>query len=199
VVPGIDNSAHAGGLLAGGLLARVLARPWTPGSPQAGYGRWPALAVLLVGTGWLISHIPPPSYVFHEELAARDAIQRFTLADQNFRQQWAEILNRPSTSRLSFEALAGRVESTLMVGYQQSFDQLVAATPDSPVPSAAVLGELQSYAYEQAQTTREFVEGLRANDPQKIRDAARQVQSRTQSAASVLRITGAASAASAGQ
>jgi rhomboid protease GluP len=158
-----------------------------------------ALAALLVGTGWLTGHIPPPSYVFHEEIIARDAIQRFTLADQHFRQQWAEILNPRSASGSSFEALAGRVESTVGVGYEKSFDQLVAATPGSSVPSAAALGEMQAYALEQAQTTRELVAGLRARDPQKIRDALRQAQSQAASASRHRSLTGAASAASAGQ
>jgi rhomboid protease GluP len=185
VVPGIDNSAHAGGFLAGALLARALAVPWSARSPHPGLGRWLAMAALLVGTGWLAHHIPPPSYVFHEELTARDAIQRFTLADQHFRQQWAEILNTPSAKRLSFEDLAGRVESTVTVGYERSFDQLVAATPGSPVPSATALGEMQAYALEQAQATRELVEGLRANDPQKIRDAVNQAQNRPPPAARV--------------
>jgi rhomboid protease GluP len=199
VVPGIDNSAHAGGFLAGALLARSLARPWTSSSPSAGRGRWLAVVALLVGTGWLTGHIPPPSYVFHEEITARDAIQRFTLADQHFRQQWAEILNTPFAGGSSFEALAGRVESTVAVGYEKSFDQLVAATPGSSVPSAAALGEMQAYALEQAQTSRELVAGLRARDPQKIRDALHQAQSHAASASRSQSIIGPASAASAGQ
>jgi hypothetical protein len=63
-------------------------------------------------------------------------------------------------------------------GYERSFEQLVAATPGSPVPSAAALAEMQAYALEQVQTTRELVEGLRGKDPQKIREAVRQAQSR---------------------
>jgi rhomboid protease GluP len=199
VVPGIDNSAHAGGLLAGALLAQVLAVPWTALSPRAGTGRWLALAALLIGIGGLTRHIPAPSYVFHEEIAAQDAIQQFALADQQFRRQWDEILTAPSTTHLSFEALAGRVESTLAVGYSRSFDQLVAATPGASVPSSGALGDMQAYAFEQVQTTRELMEGLRAKDPQKIRDAVLQAQRLRPPVPGARGITGAASSTSAGQ
>ena len=199
VVPGIDNSAHAGGLLAGALLAQVLAVPWTAMSPRPGLGRGLALVTLLICIGGLMRHIPAPSYVFHEELAAQEAIQRFAKADQQFRRQWFEIMADPSARHLSFETLAGRVESTLAVGYERSFDQLVAATPGSPVPSARALGDLQAYAFEQAQTTRDLVDGLRAKDPQKIRVAVLQAQSLRQPMPAASGITGAASHASTGQ
>lgn len=199
VVSGIDNSAHAGGLIAGVLLARVLAVPWTTLSPRPGAGRWLALAALLMGIGELVRHIPAPIYVFHEEIAAQDAIQRFALADQQFRRQWDEIMTAPSARQLSFEALAGRVESTLVVGYARSFDQLVAAAPGSPVPSAGALGDMQAYAFEQVQATRELADGLRAKDPQKIRDAVRQVQRLRPPAPEARGITGAASSTGVGQ
>ena len=199
VVPGIDNSAHAGGLVAGALLAQVLAVPWTAMSPRPGLERGLVLVALLIGIGGMMRHIPAPSYVFHEELAAQEAIQRFAEADQQFRRQWFEIMADPSARHLSFETLAGRVESTLAVGYERSFDQLVAATPGSPVPSARVLGDLQAYAFEQAQTTRDLVGGLRAKDPQKIRDAVLQAQSLRPPMPAASGITGAASHASTGQ
>jgi rhomboid protease GluP len=178
VVPGIDNWAHAGGFAVGALLARGLAKPWTPLSPRSAPGSWLAVVVLLTSTGWLSLHIPAPSYVFREELIIRDAMHTFALADQQFRRQWTEILTAPSARNMSFDELAGRVESRVTAGYERSFEQLVAATPGSPVPSAAALAEMQAYALEQVQTTRELVEGLRGKDPQKIREAVRQAQSR---------------------
>jgi rhomboid protease GluP len=176
LVPGIDNSAHAGGLAVGALLARVLARPWARHSPRGRSGAWVALLVLVAGVGWLTSHIPPPRYLLRDELRAQQAIQSFTVADQRISQQWGEILSAAPAQRLSFEQLAGRIESTVTAGYEQTFEQLVAATPGSPAPSAAALGTVQTYASQRVQVSRDLVEGLRSNDPKKIRDALRQAQ-----------------------
>lgn len=176
VIPGIDNAAHGGGLLGGALLARVLARPWTLHSPTNRRGQGLALLVLLSGTGWLAGHIPAPSYLFREEVKARQAIQRFALADQRISQQWGDILNTAPQQGLTFEQLAGQIESTVTAGYEHSFEQLMAATPESQAPSAAALGSLQAYALQRAQVSRDLAEGLRTQDADKIRQALRQAQ-----------------------
>ena len=179
VIPGIDNAAHGGGLLGGALLARVFARPWTPRSPQNRLVQGLALLLLLAGTGWLAGHIPAPSYLFREELKAREAIQSFTLADQRITRQWGEILDTAPRQKLSFEQLAGRIETTVTAGYERSFEQLVAATPESQAPSAAALEGLQAYALQRAQASRDLAEGLRTQDADKIRQALRQAQRAT--------------------
>jgi rhomboid protease GluP len=176
VVPGIDNSAHAGGFVLGALLARVLAKPWTPISPRGWTGAWLALTVIVLGAGWLTWHIPPPRYLLQDELKVQQAIQKFTLADQRISQQWNQILSTAPVQRLSFEQLAGQIESTVTAGYEQTFEQLVAATPGSQAPSAETLGTVQAYASQRVQVSRDMVAGLRNNDPQKIRDALRQAQ-----------------------
>jgi rhomboid protease GluP len=114
--------------------------------------------------------------LFREELKARAAIQSFTLADQRITQQWGEILSTAPRQRLSFEQLAGRIESTVTAGYERSFEQLMAATPESQAPSAAALEGLQAYALQRAQASRDLAEGLRTNDADKIRQALRQAQ-----------------------
>lgn len=192
VVPGIDNAAHGGGLLAGGLLARVLARPWTAHSPNPRRGQMLALAALLFSTGWLVGHIPPPSYLFHDEIKARSAIRSFTLADERISQQWGEILYNAPRQGLTFEQLAGQIDATVTQAYAQSFEQLVAATPGTPAPSATVLGTLQAYALQRAQASRDLADGLRTNDTEKIRDALRQAQSTTARASQALSAASAA-------
>jgi rhomboid protease GluP len=195
VVPGIDNSAHAGGFAVGSLLARVIAKPWTPQSPRGRSGAGVALAVLVVGAGWLTWHLPPPRYLLHDELKVQQAIQNFTLEDQRISQQWNEILSTAPAQRLSFEQLAGQIESTVTVGYEQTFEQLVAATPGSQAPSAQALGTVQAYASQRVQVSRDMVEGLRSNDPQKIRDALRQARGHSTAASTSRAASAAASAA----
>jgi rhomboid protease GluP len=195
VVPGIDNSAHAGGFAVGVLLARVLAKPWTARSPQAQPGAWTALAVLLVGAGCLAWQIPPPRYFLHEELKVQQAIQKFTVADQRISRQWNEILITAPAQGLSFEQLAGRIESTVTAGYEQTFEQLVAATPGSQAPSAAVLDSVQAYALQRVQVSRDLVDGLRSNDSQKIRDALRQARGQSAAASATRGASSSASAA----
>ncbi len=171
VVPGIDNSAHGGGLLAGGVLGRLLGRPWTAQSPGGTRGRWVALAGLVVAIAWLVLHLPQPSYRYGEELRTRAAIQDFLSADRGIAQQWESLLRSGPAQGLSFEQLAGRIDERITRRYERSFEQLVAATPDSAVPSANQLGVLQEYAHQRALASREFAEGLRSRDSQKINQA----------------------------
>lgn len=176
VVPGIDNAAHVGGLLTGALLGRLLARPWTPASPRSSRGRGVAGILLLLSGMLLVSRIPPPSYRFGEELRAREAIRQFLSQDQGISQRWSNILTTGQREGLSFNQLAGRIEAHVTAGYEHSFEQLTAASPDSAVPSTNALEALQAYATQRADASRALVEGLRSNDHNKIREALKQAQ-----------------------
>ncbi len=176
VIPGIDNAAHGGGLVAGALLAHALARPWTVSRPRGWLGPGLAGCVVLFGAGWLTAHIPPPRYLMSEEIKAQNAIKDFAQADLRIRLQRGELLGTAPRQRLTFEQLAGRIDSTVTAGYERSFEQLMAATPETNVPSAAALGALQLYAQQQAQNSRELVAGLRTNDAEKFREALRKTQ-----------------------
>jgi rhomboid protease GluP len=178
VVPGIDNSAHGGGLLAGAVMARLMARPWTSKSPEAGgAGRWVAAVVLLGALAWLGAHLPQPPYRYGEELRTRQAIQSFLDADRRISQQWDSLLRSGPAQGLSFEQLAGTIDERVTQPYARSFEQLAAATPGTPVPSASALGVLQAYAQQRADAAREVTEGLRTRDPQKIRQGLEQAKS----------------------
>ena len=171
VVPGIDNAAHAGGLVAGALGGRLLARPWTVHSPRSGPGAWWAGAFLALAIGVLLARIPPPSYRFTEELRAREAIAQFLIQDQRTSQRWGAILTDGQRQGLSFDAIAGRIDDAVTSSYERSFEQLLAAQPDSAVPSAKALESLQDYANQRVEASREFADDLRSNNPQQIRKA----------------------------
>lgn len=176
VVPGIDNSAHGGGLLAGALLGHLLARPWTAHSPTGTAGRWSAGLAVLAALAWLVLHLPQPSYRYGEELRTRAAIADFLATDRGITQQWESILRSGQAQGLSFEQLAGRIDERVTQRYERSFEQLQAAQPGSAVPSASQLGVLQDYAQQRLEASRELTEGLRAHDPQKIRNALQQAR-----------------------
>jgi len=176
VIPGIDNAAHGGGLVAGALLAHALARPWTVRRPHGWLGPGLAACVFLLGAGWLTAHIPPPRYLMSEEVKAQDAIKNFAQADQRISLQMGELLGAAPRQRLTLEQLAGRIDSNVTRGYERSYELLMAATPETNVPSAAALEALQLYAQQQAQTSRELVAGLRTHNPEKIREALRKNQ-----------------------
>jgi len=176
VVPGIDNSAHGGGLLAGALVGHVLARPLTAHSPRSVRGRWVAVAMVLAALAWLLAHLPQPSYRYGEELRTRAAIADFLAADRGITQQWESLLRSGQAQGLSFEQLAGRIDDRVTQRYERSFDQLLAAQPGSAVPSAGQLGVLQEYAQQRLEASRELTEGLRAHDPKKIKQALEQAK-----------------------
>lgn len=190
VVPGIDNSAHLGGFAVGALLARTLAKPWNANSPRGRTGAGVALAVLVFAAGWLTWHIPPPRYLLGDERKVQVAIQNFTIADQQISQQWNAILNAAPASELSFEQLAGQIESNVTAEYEQTFEQLMAATPASQAPSVVALGNLQTYAATRIQASRALVDGLRRKDSEKIRDALRQAQGSAVGVAAALAASG---------
>lgn len=176
VIPGIDNAAHGGGLVSGALLAHALARPWTVSRPLGWLGPSLAGCALLLGAGWLTAHIPPPRYLLSEEVKAQGAIKDFAQEDLRIRLQLGELLATASRQRLTFDQLAGRIDSTVTTAYERSFEQLMAATPERSAPSAAVLGALQTYAQQQARTSRELVDGLRHNDAAKVREVLHKIQ-----------------------
>lgn len=176
VMAGIDNAAHAGGLIAGALLAAGLAKPWTAASPPRRWGPLLALICLMASTGWLIWNLAPPSYLLHDELKVRDAIQHFNQANQRIGRQWDDMMARAPREGLSFDQLAGQIDTTVTAGYEHSFEQLMAATPSTPVPSASTLNQLQAFALQRAQASRDLADGLRSQNPEKIRQAIRQAQ-----------------------
>ena len=171
VIPGIDNAAHIGGLVTGALLGRTLARPWAAASPRAHGGRWIAAALLVMAVAVLSTHIPPPAYRMGEEARAREAIRAFVLEDVQISKRWDEILSSGRKNAVTFDQLAGRIDSDVTAEYQESFEQLSALKLGTGAPSAATLETLRKYAELRSEASRALADGLRAKDPIKIRQA----------------------------
>lgn len=168
VVPGIDNSAHGGGLLAGALLGMALLRPWTAHSLPVRRGQAIAWLVLASCIAVLALRIPQPRYLLGEELRARTAIDDFLNNDRVIRERYGALLGAGQRGGLSFDQLAGGIESHVAEAYERSFDQLIAANPASAAPSAMVLQHMQAYANAQAQTARDLAAGIRTRDAPRI-------------------------------
>ena len=171
VIPGIDNAAHIGGLVTGALLGRALARPWALASPRTHGGRWIASALLVLAVAVLSTHIPPPTYRMGEEVRAREAIRAFVLEDFQISKRWDDILSSGRKDTLTFNQLAGRIDTDVTADYQESFEQLSALKIGSGAPSAEALETLRKYAALRSEASRALADGLRANDPVRIRQA----------------------------
>lgn len=179
LVPGIDNAAHLGGLVCGALLGIALARRWTAQSPRRRGTRMLAAVTLVAATAILITRIPAPSYRMGEELRAREAITQFLAQDQRISQQWETILGKGKADALSFDQLAGRIDSSVTTPYQQSFEQLSNLSLDPAAPSAHTLEVLRAYAALRGDASQALSEGLRDRDAQKIRKALASARSAT--------------------
>lgn len=167
-IPGIDNAAHLGGLLCGALLGTAFSRPWSATSPAAGTARWIALAVLAAATAVLLWRLPPPSYRLGQELRAQAAIRQFLDQDKRITERWGALLSAGQRNTLTFDQLAGRIDSTITTEYQVNFEQLSALQLDGAAPSARVLEEMRRYAALRGEASHALAEGLRAMDPGKV-------------------------------
>ena len=184
-IPGIDNGAHIGGFVAGLLAGATLARPLK--APDAGLlgryrggsastGQWLAGIALLAGIAVLVFAIPAPRYRWSEELMARSEIRDFIGEDQRLSQRWNTLLDTAQRQGGSFDDLAGRIETEVALPYQQSFEDLSDLRLSAEAPSAATLAALRQYAEVRRDASRALVEGLRAHDIGRVRDALEQAR-----------------------
>lgn len=157
-IPGIDNAAHAGGLLAGAVLAKLLGHPAVGSAgPRA-----PALfsaTGLLAGVALLalLLGLPGPAYRYSEERTTRAAISEFVLEDRRITARWQALLGADSGQ--SFDQVAGALNQEVAEPYQRSFEALAHVESYAHVPSGAALLQMQSYA---ARRSAQILEDLRA-------------------------------------
>ncbi len=171
LIPGIDNAAHLGGLLAGGGVGFVLLAPPKCIGRSFGPARWVVGVALVAVISVLVASIPKPRYPWSDEQQARGEIREFIGEDMRTNARLRALLSEQGAAGASFEQLAGRIEAEVVHSYEQSFEQLSALHISPNAPSAATLESLRRYAETRRDATQALAEGIREKNPKRVRDA----------------------------
>jgi rhomboid protease GluP len=175
LIPGIDNAAHIGGLIAG-LLTGILVKPNAGVPALRRPTTWMAGLVLAVLVGMMVANIPQPAYRWSEEKQVRQEIGQFLQADAAITRAWESILRQGQLKGASFDQLADVIESIVAERYEHSFEALSALPNDANLPSASTAEHLTRYAEQRRDASRAMVEGLRARDRVQIQKALEQAR-----------------------
>lgn len=171
LIPGIDNAAHIGGFLTGLLSGVVLARTLHPGGRLPWRQRSMAGGIFVVAVLLLVSLISAPAYRWSDEATVRKEVSEFLKDDAVISRAWQDILNDGKRRGVSFEELAGRIDTVVGDRYEESFEQLSQLPVNPALPSAGTLEAMREYAGVRRDASRSLAEGLRSKDSRKIRDA----------------------------
>jgi rhomboid protease GluP len=171
LITGIDNAAHIGGFLTGILGGIIFARPIDAVRSVSRRSRLLAGSVFALAIIILSSQIPVRAYRWSEEVLARKEIGEFLRDDVAISHAWQTILDEGKRDDISFDQLAGRIDTAVGDRYEESFEQLSHLPPNPALPSAATVEILRHYAERRRDASRALAEGLRANKPEQIRDA----------------------------
>ena len=171
LIPGIDNAAHIGGFLTGLLSGVVLARTFHPGDSLPWHQRSLAGGVFVLAILLLVTRIPIPAYRWSDETKVRKEVSKFLKDDAVIRQTWQDILIDGKRRGVSFDELAGRIDTVVGDRYEESFEHLSRLPVNPALPSANALEALRQYAGVRRDASRSLADGLRSKDSRKIRDA----------------------------
>lgn len=166
--PGMDNAAHIGGLVSGMLIGNSLTMP---GGAAKKPLRLLNAFIFLTAVAGIALNMPAPSYRWRDEVRAREEVRQFIATDRQISEQWQEILRMSRQDNVSFEELAGRIDSDISLGYLKSFEQLSSLDTDPVAPTTTTLEFLKQYALIRKEAAHELAEGLRLNDRQRIQEA----------------------------
>jgi rhomboid protease GluP len=175
MIPGIDNAAHIGGLIAG-LLMGVLIKP------NAGVVAMPQRTKLIAGLGLVVlvglmmASVPQRAYRWSDEKHVQREIGEFLQEDAAITRAWESIMQQGQRKGASFEELADVIESVVADRYEHSFEELSALPHDTNLPSALAAERLTRYAGQRRDASRAMVDGLRAKDRMQIQKALEQAR-----------------------
>ena len=160
IVPGIDNSAHVGGFIAGILTSIFLFKPIHISivTKKISYS---AIILLVIATFLLILNMPKPKYLWRDELLLQNKINEFTFQEQEINRSWLEILHEQKKSGLSLNELAGKVETKISEPYEDSFEKLSQLPSNKALPSAAKLKSLIAYTKQRKEESKALAEKFR--------------------------------------
>lgn len=174
---GIDNAAHVGGWLSGMVLGAALERP---GKQRTGVRRSVFGLLFAVGLLVMIRVLPEPPYHWSDEIQVQQAIDRFLRGDEQISSEWNQLMSRESLHENSFDSLAGQIESDVVHYYEESFEQLSELPGGTELPSSEMLERLQTYALSRRNASRKLADGLRARNPDLMREALREATEHNQ-------------------
>lgn len=162
LVPGIDNSAHIGGLLSGALLGILLGRPRRDTGHRRPKSHLISGALLGIAIALLIALIPEASYRWSEEVAAREEIREFLEREAKIQAHWQDITRPQRLDQESIHALAKRIDEEIAAPYEESFERLSELQIDSAIPSAAEVDALRHYSEQRRDISQALASQLRA-------------------------------------
>ena len=164
-IPGIDNAAHLGGLLGGLVMGAALAQPvvapkpvvWL--SPRALGG----LALSLALGAGLWTSAPQTVRRFEVDNAYSQALQRFSLDEQELLREQAALVEALQRKRLSDAAALDKLEHDLIPRWERAITQL--GWRQVPAGQEAQRDELVHYAQTRRDALQAMVQGFETRQP----------------------------------
>jgi rhomboid protease GluP len=160
VMPGIDNAAHIGGFIAGIVASIIFARPINARAMPMRFSIGAAVVVLLASTA-LLANLPAPKYKWSDELLLRAVIGGVVFENQAINRSWLNLQNEQNQGDLSFEDLAGKIETDITEPYEGSFEKLSQLPKDPNLPSAKTLEYWLELTQAKKNKSEALVEDLR--------------------------------------
>ncbi len=170
---GIDNAAHIGGLLGGLVMGWLLARPLNKEArAQSG---WPKLAAMVtaaaIGLSLLTLPIERTGEAFRREEQFFEDFRWLSEEETRLNTASEEWRQLAATGMHSADYLAGKMEEDIVHPWQVIYDRLAA----NVVPENSRLRSQQDLVIQSVRERRDgyqlFVEGIRANDEDKLKEA----------------------------
>jgi rhomboid protease GluP len=164
-VPGIDNAAHVGGLIAGFAMGYALARPLEPGRRSFSMGRLAALGIGLAACAALAAKpLAAVSEQARAELGVHEAIKSVIKEDPLAVEATKEIFRRLDARQIGPEAAAKRIQEEVVRRYDDANKRLSSFTLAEGSGQRARHAALVRYTALRREGYGLLAQGVRTND-----------------------------------